>query len=407
MPYDSVHVVAGLFMGGDSMVKAAGKRQGIPSKVQNLVWARAAGRCEYRGCNQSLIGDALSDAPNANKAYLAHIVGDTAGGPRGDDVLSPQLSKDPNNIMLVCDAHHRVIDREKQDEHDVEVLRAMKREHETRIATVTAIIQSRGTNALRYAARIGTNESPLTTEELKRAILSEGRFPIPGGDIDLDIVGLDIGDHEPEYWKTHVRNLRSGFNERIKGRMERGEIQHLTAAGLAPIPLLIELGRLLSDIRAVDVRQMLRNPKGLVWANDVDPLNFEIKGAETSRTKNVALKLEISAQVRDDRVHAAIGPGVPIWSITSSEIGNDVIRRPEDLAEFAKVFRSSLDLIKLGHGEDVEVHLFPVIPVSAAIEAGRGWQPKAHPILHVYDHNKLTGGSMLVHSLDQRELVRL
>jgi SMODS-associated and fused to various effectors sensor domain len=43
---------------------------------------------------------------------------------------------DPNNLMLVCDAHHRVFDREMVHEHPEEVLVAMKRRHEARIRTV-------------------------------------------------------------------------------------------------------------------------------------------------------------------------------------------------------------------------------------------------------------------------------
>ena len=31
----------------------------IPSKVANALWARAAGRCQFRGCNKLLIGDLI------------------------------------------------------------------------------------------------------------------------------------------------------------------------------------------------------------------------------------------------------------------------------------------------------------------------------------------------------------
>lgn len=41
--------------------------------------------------------------------------------------------------MLVCDQHHRVFDREMVAEHPADVLMAMKRRHEDRIRTVTAI----------------------------------------------------------------------------------------------------------------------------------------------------------------------------------------------------------------------------------------------------------------------------
>jgi hypothetical protein len=67
---------------------------------------------------------------------------------------------------------------------------------------------------------------------------------------------------------------------------------------------------------------------------------------------------------------------------------------------FARLFRTTLDAIKVAHGENTVVHLFPAIPVSAAVEAGRSWQPKAHPTLKIYDQNRKLGGFIHVHELE-------
>lgn len=374
-------------------------RATIPNKVQNFLWAKSGGRCEYRGCNELLIGDLVSNTPNANKGYHAHIIADSVNGPRGDAALSKALARDPANLMLLCDTHHRIVDRDRVADHPATILREMKREHETRIEIVTAITRDRATFPLRYCARIASNEALISEADLRLAIISEGRYPVPGGNIDLEIIGLDFAEHEPEFWSTHLRNLRSAFGEKIKGRLERGELTHITVGAVAPIPLLIELGRLLSDIRAVDVRQLLRNPKGLIWDASAAPLAFEVLKPPPSDARHAALKVEFSAAITDDRVERAL-PGVPIWSIRSSVLGNDVLRRPEDLAEFARVFRATLDAIRAAHGQDVEVALFPAAPPSASVEIGRGWQPKAHPTVRIYDENKRVGGFHFVHALD-------
>lgn len=41
------------------------ERKALPKKVENVLWARAAGRCQYAGCNKLLIGDQISGAANA------------------------------------------------------------------------------------------------------------------------------------------------------------------------------------------------------------------------------------------------------------------------------------------------------------------------------------------------------
>jgi hypothetical protein len=375
------------------------RRQPIPEKIKTILWGRAAGRCQYAGCNALLIGDQISGAANASKAYIGHIVADSPDGPRGDPVLSAQLAQDPDNLMLVCDAHHRIFDRELVAEHTVEVLRTMKRQHETRIRIVTDIDHDRGSHVIRYAARIGTNESPVAEGDLKSSMLPHS-YPIYGGWIDLDLATLDLPDHEPEYWPTHIRNLRSGFNERIRGRMERGEIRRLTVFALAPIPLLIELGRLLSDISAAQVRQLLRNPKGWKWDTQSAPVHFSLVRSHRASAAAVALKLEISASIVDERATNVLGMDTAIWSISAADAHNDIVRRPEDVAAFAKLFRRTLDDIKVVHGENATVHVFPAVPVSIAVEAGRSWQPKAHPSLAIYDQNRKLNGFALAHRLE-------
>lgn len=359
--------------GSSARVKPA-RRKAIPERVKVIVWARAAGRCQYAGCNVALIGDEISGASDASKAYIGHIIADSADGPRGHPVLSPKLAQDPNNLMLVCDTHHRVFDREMVAEHPVEVLTAMKRRHEERIRIVTAIDENSGCHVIRYAARIGTNESPVATGDLKWAMLPD-RYPIDGGWIDLDLATLELADDEPDYWRTQIANLRRGFAEKVRGRMERGEIKRLTVFGLAPIPLLMELGRQISDISTAEVRQLLRDPKGWKWDVSSPPLALTLQRPASS-TATVALKLGISAPIADERVTSVLGQDASIWSIDAAGAHNDIIRRPDDLAVVAKLFRSTLDDIKNAHGEDTVVNIFPAVPVAAAIEIGRSWQPR-------------------------------
>lgn len=372
-------------------------RKPIPTKILNIVWARAAGRCQYEGCNELLIGDVISGAANANRTYVAHIIADSPDGPRGDPILSPKLAHDPDNMMIVCDTHHRVIDREMVAEHPAPILQDMKRRHEDRIKIVTGIAPDRGSHVIRYAAKIGANEAPVAPVDLKWAMLPD-TYPLDGGWIDLDIASLNLPDHDPAYWRTQLHNLRTGFAEKVRGRQERGEIRRLTVFALGPMPLLIELGRLISDISTGEVRQLLRAPKGWKWDPKAEPAQFSVSRA-SPWPADVALKLEISANITDDRIHAVLGADAPIWSIAATKPHNDVIRRPQDVAEFAGLFRKTLDDIKVAHGENTVVHLFLAIPVSIAVESGRSWQPKAHPTIKIYDQNRALGGFTPVHEL--------
>ena len=65
--------------------------------------------------------------------------------------------------------------------------------------------------------------------------------------------------------------------------------------------------------------------------------------------------------------------------------------------------RTVFDAIKLQHGEDAELSLFPAVPVSAAIEIGRVWMPKADLPFSVYDQNRSTGGFSHALTISQQQ----
>jgi hypothetical protein len=62
------------------------------------------------------------------------------------------------------------------------------------------------------------------------------------------------------------------------------------------------------------------------------------------------------------------------------------------LAEFRRLVRTTLNAIKATHGQDATIHVFPALPVSAAVEVGRVWMPKADLPLVVYDQQRQSKG---------------
>lgn len=373
---------------GTAEPEVSGAKQ-VTAQVRNVLWARAAGRCQYCGCNKPLIGDLVSGNPKLVGALVAHIVAAKPNGPRGDAVRSHKLVNDVNNLMLLCYDHHRLIDVEDEEGHPEPALLAMKAAHEERIEIQTGLTEDRQTHVLTYGAPIGSLEAPLSYPSVRMTVLPE-RYPAGGRAIHLEMIGTRLADHEQAYWDFHRDNLRRQFRDRVAGRIETGEIRHLSVFGLAPQPLLIELGRLLCDICPADIHQLKREPKGWGWLPDGEPVRFV-----TSRSHRtapvVALKLALSATVTDDRIHRVLGE-VPIWSITAEEPHNDVMRHAEDLRTYRRLLRKMLDEIKSVSGSAAEIHIFPALPVSAAIETGRVWMPKADLPLVLYDENRQMGG---------------
>ncbi len=136
-----------------------------------------------------------------NISYLAHIVADEPGGPRGDPGLSNELKDKFSNIMLLCDEHHRLIDQEDVEGHPVERLREFKEQHEERIELLTSLQDYVRTEIVRFGARIGDRAALVSFDQDREAISPE-RYPASEQGIRLDLSDLPLNEHDSEYWAT-------------------------------------------------------------------------------------------------------------------------------------------------------------------------------------------------------------
>lgn len=361
---------------------------GVSTQTRLTLWTRSAGRCHI--CNAPLLGDLLSGQDELNNGYVAHIVADSPGGPRGDAILSPELADDVSNLMLLCNKHHRLIDGHKtRHEYPVSRLLALKAAHEARIDIVTGVHPDRASHVVLYAARVGEHDCAARLTLAKEAMLPE-RYPASREAIALDLARCEFEDNEADYWSVQRLNLQRQFDRKVRMQLADGHIKHLSIFALAPQPLLVELGRLLSDIPEVDVHQLHREPQGWGWRETRDPITYEVSKRD-GEGKAVALILSLSGTIADARIETVLGEA-PIWRVTTMNPHNDIMHRREDLGLFRQTMRRVFDLIKNEHGQDAVIHIFPALPVSAAIEVGRVWMPKADLPLVIHDEDRVRGG---------------
>lgn len=382
--------------------KSAETLRYIPEKTKLLLWGKAAGCCQYDGCNTPLYSDAVTKA-EFNIAYIAHIIAASAKGPRGDEILSPQLKKELSNLMLLCDVHHRRVDKDDVAGHPVERLREMKRKHEARVALLTSLTEDKQSHILFYGANIGQHGSPMNFREAGLAMLPD-KYPASLHPFELSLKNSAMHDRDASFWLMEQQQLYRQFMTTVKPRLTDGTVQQLSVFGLAPQPLLIALGCMLSDIQRVEVYQRQREPQGWSWQAPPDSFEYVIKEPDIKSAK-VALVIALSATVDEARIKQTLGNDVSIWMLTIDTPANDFLKSREQLAKFRPVMRALFDRIKARHGQDADLHLFPVAPVAINVEIGRVWQPKADMTLHLYDQNSQLGGFVMAFTIDKKKPV--
>jgi len=364
-------------------------REDVPDPVQRMLWGKAAGRCEFRGCNKPLWKSSVTNE-DVNIAQKAHIYAVGVGGPRHNAELTKDELNDLANLMLVCHECHQKIDNQPDGGRYTDaLLQEMKAEHEARIERVTGIDPSRKSHVVLYGANIGEHNSPLSRKATEQHLFPE-RYPAEDRPIELGMNNCSLRDNAADYWGLQAQQVIGKYERQVRERLAAGDIGHLSVFALAPQPLLMLLGSLMTDLPDVDVFQLKKEPKGWQWEGD-SPLEFIVE-APAEKTGRPALVLALSATVTDDRIHKVLGNDVAIWRVTVEEPHNDLLRSREQLQRFRQMIRPLMDRIKKHHGQEATLHVFPAAPVSVCVELGRVRMPKADLLWHVYDQVNELGG---------------
>ncbi len=98
----------------------------ISADVERMLLARSGGFCANPTCRADLFPE-LPAGHVATIKQLAHIIGQSPKGPRGNDPL-PRAERDQyDNIILLCGSCHDLVDKMKLTEtYDAELLREWK-----------------------------------------------------------------------------------------------------------------------------------------------------------------------------------------------------------------------------------------------------------------------------------------
>lgn len=361
----------------------------IPEKIKNQLLIKSGGRCQYKGCNESLYQDLITNR-FFNISYFAHIVADEPKGPRGCLKRSKLLAKDLSNLMLMCDKHHRLIDKIDVNGHPEKLLLTWKKKHEKRIELVTGIKDNHHSHIVTYRANVGIHSPTFDFKYLAPYLLPE-YYPAQTSTIDLGLSDSPFRDKDDFFWKAELNALETNFATRIETHLRQNQINHISLFAFAPMPLLIKLGTLINDIHNVEIHQPIRSPKSWNLLTNKITTNYKIiEPKEVYET--VALNISLSADIDNSRITNIIGIQCSIFTLTIDKPYNDFLQSKEQLNEFSKVIKVLFNQIKLIYNNKTVLHIFPAMPIATAIELGRSWMPKVDMPLTIYDENKLNDG---------------
>lgn len=104
--------------------REAAQRLQLSVKTQKHIWGLFAGRCAM--CKIFLVHS--EESANALLGEVAHIIGDKTGAARGRHPATDTVRSHPDNLMLLCQADHKIID-DNPELYPIDRLRMIRRDY--------------------------------------------------------------------------------------------------------------------------------------------------------------------------------------------------------------------------------------------------------------------------------------
>ena len=168
----------------------------ISSRDLRLLYQQSGNCCAFPGCTKSLVSPATAMDAAAPSSEIAHIVARSIEGPRGGQPLPVEERDRYENLILLCEEHHHLVDAQPHT-YRVERLRQIKYDHESMVA-----------EAVRRAAEQRICQpfrQDQVTEQLYSSLLRVERLP----DF-VYTVDTDYSDHEESDARDCVESTKDG-----------------------------------------------------------------------------------------------------------------------------------------------------------------------------------------------------
>ena len=107
----------------------------ISEKTRKILWGRSGNMCA--GCRQALVISRTAADDESVVGDECHIVSGKNQGPRYDPAFPVQQLDEPENLILLCRVHHKMVD-DQYETYTVQVLQGLKEIHEKWVSSTLA-----------------------------------------------------------------------------------------------------------------------------------------------------------------------------------------------------------------------------------------------------------------------------
>lgn len=361
-----------------------GRGKAISQKTMQIVWQDAHNRCMFEGCGERLNFDKISGR-RGNYAYQAHNVASSPDGPRGLPFLSHDLSDEPSNILLLCDKHHRLVDKIATCDYPASELSRMRTLHCDKAEQLLNGLKFSSVSAYAILWSVNQQSVEKPSDVAITDSLSKMQFCLDG---QLNILNSGVSDSFSDY--NHFENDLPRHIQHVAEKIvQQTEGKTVALFAFGPSTALIGLGAKLGN--KSKIIPMLRYRDGNSWMWPHHEARKEFISIEQPNINHeevcVSIKLTADAKVIDKTIESlekTLGK-LPVVEIkpNNSEFGNGAIQHPNEVSAFTSSIKDLLTNLSQ-ENKVKKIHLFVCASNAACVAIGQAVD-KFQPEIIVYD----------------------
>jgi CBASS immunity sensor of nucleotide second messenger signals len=392
----------------DTKKNGRGKDLSAPNK--RAVLFASHGRCMFEGC-----GIDLTRSPEGvpgNFGYFGHNLSASELGTRGVRFMSAELSNDPENVLLLCDMHHRLVDVVAKVDYPAERLWQMRASF---IAATDQLLDGLARTpidvfTLNWLVHSQVVSPPSDADISDSLALIDARMR--GRAVPLEDAQNELTDSSGAIAWSKIPALVEAVHERLI-RQSRSADHRAGLFAFGPMPPLIALGASLGNKANIVPMLRHRDSERWYWPHPRPDMDwFEITGLDDLTAQEEEIVLEFALTARPPAIINSstwLEKRVVTIQPRDGSYGNGVLGHPLEGYALKQAIQQ-LMLHLESHHSVASVHILPCASNAACVFLGQAFD-NYHPDWIIYDFEtnadrmrprlKITnaGGGVEVHGL--------
>lgn len=372
-------------------IREKGRGKDFSTATKRQVNLDAYGRCMFEGCGVNLRIDEMS-GESGNYGYLAHNVASAENGPRGIRGVSRELSDNASNILLLCDKHHRLIDKIASADFPAHRLTRMREDFCIAANNLLDGLSYEPVPTIAILWPVQRNViSPPSNLQIAQS-LAKKKWRMAA------TLHTPCSDNDSIFRDFTADKIHSLWPKLISDAADKvisclGISQYRSALfAFGPMPQLIALGAKLGNKQEIIPMLRYRDGNQWIWPSDKPQgLDYSILGLNDLNPKEKEIILTLSFTNHPPQFDAfTIEKKLKKIEVRVNDdsMGNGAIGHPQDGIKFMAHMQRFLHNLKDSYGVK-KIHLLPCASNAVCVFFGKAFDIK-HPELIVYDFSKKT-----------------